>query len=125
MLPQTQGSRSSHDPNTNSTHGVSYHIPKDVEINKQANTHTHTHTHTQNPSIHIFSFTYKKNSFLFFIYIGTTFVHNASFFFLIFGVIMIFVMGVSLAIRGVCSYALASHLKEVSLVMRGVCVAKL
>ena len=44
MLPQTQGSRSSHDPNTNSTHGVSYHIPKDVEINKQANTHTQCHT---------------------------------------------------------------------------------
>ena len=35
--------------------------------------------HTQNPSIHIFSFTYKKNSFIFFIYIDTTFVHNASF----------------------------------------------
>ena len=27
LLPRTQGSRSSQDPNTNNTQGVSYHIP--------------------------------------------------------------------------------------------------
>ena len=49
-----------------------------------AHTHKNFFSHiiyTQNPSINIF-FTY-KNSFLFFIYIVMTFVHNTSFFFLI------------------------------------------
>ena len=40
MFLRTQGSRSLQDPNTNNIQGVSYHIPKQVEINE--NTHTYS-----------------------------------------------------------------------------------
>ena len=34
LFSRTQGLRSSHDPNTNSTQGVNYHISKKIQINK-------------------------------------------------------------------------------------------
>ena len=54
LLPQTQGLRSSQDPNANNTHGISYHIPKQIEINESTYLYNMSITSsTQHKSHHV------------------------------------------------------------------------